>query len=123
MPKGERRQNANEKYCRAASVADADRTLEEIGHCRADRGRRDDREPMNPRVEFLRRDLRDLRSNEDHEKYSCADQITSIFGIGIGMQHRYGDGVSTRLPERRGQHLDYPKEQCDRRNFAQGSLE
>jgi hypothetical protein len=38
-------------------------------------------------LNFLRCDLRDHRSNEDHEKYSCADQITSIFGIGIGTQH------------------------------------
>lgn len=58
IPESEGADQQNEQDRRAPDIADAERAVEEVGHRRADRRRRDDHRPIQERVEFLGSDQR-----------------------------------------------------------------
>jgi hypothetical protein len=110
IPESEGADQQNEQDRRAPDIADAERAVEEVGHRRADRRRRDDHRPIQERVEFLGSDLSGDQRNKDCRKDHGADEIAEI--------QRHRDGVAAGLAERGRGDLDDPEAERDFRDFA-----
>ena len=107
-----RRDHQDQQDGRTAGVADAERPGAIIGQRGPDCGRRDDRQPVEERVKFLRLDLHEHRGNENDAEDCRADKIAGALGFGGSFaQPRHGDGVAAGLAQRGRQDLDDPEEQ------------
>jgi hypothetical protein len=58
---------------------------------------------------------RDEKGHED----ACADQVSAIVSVLIGLQERHCHGITASLAKRRRQNLDDPETERDLRNLAQ----
>ena len=84
-------------------IADAERPVGEIGHRGPDRRRRDDRQPVDGRTEALHRDLDDHGGDENGHEDACADQVSAIVSVLIGVQERHCHRIPASLAKRRRQ--------------------
>src|SRR6185437_7573113 len=93
--------------------------IAEVGQgCANGRGGHD-RNPVDPRVELLHRDLSDDRCHE-HDGEDCRSyQIAPIMRMDIGMKPSHRDGVAAGFAESRCSDFDDPEYKGDLRDLAQ----
>jgi hypothetical protein len=103
-----------QEHKRAADVADARRAIRKVRHrCPGSRSR-DNHAPIQERMKGFRSDLSRHRDREQGEENDGAESVAQV--------HRHGKGISARLAQRRGGHLDDPKGQDDFGNLARSDF-
>jgi len=95
-------------------VADAERTVGEIGHCRTSGGRGDDGCPIKEGIKFLGKRLPDDQRHKQRQEQRGAEQIAPM--------KRHRDGIAAGLAQRGGGDLNDPEYECDFRNLGQGLI-
>src|SRR5262249_13200469 len=75
VPKGDSNHQTGEQQRGAARVPDAERAVGEVGHCGAEGGGSDDGRPVQERVEFFGRDLRNHQRDEKPQEEQGSDEI------------------------------------------------
>src|SRR6185437_2493508 len=78
----------------------------------AERGRGNDRCPVQKRMKALREDLRGHQYDQRPKKNCLSDEVAPV--------QRHRDGVAACFTERRGSNLDDPEDESDFGDFCQG---
>jgi hypothetical protein len=109
-PQSEDGHQERQEHKRATDVADAQRAIRKVRHCRP-RGRsRDNDAPIQERMKGFRSELSSDRDHEQGEENRGAQGVAEL--------HRHGKCIPARLAQRRRGRLDEPKGQGELRNPA-----